>query len=395
MSVSLFAPQVMCKVVRECQRVYHVHVDHLQLYSNAMWASFGRLGFILRDIQERSVIELLITVENPLPVANALMRLISESVALLMPSLAFALAIPADTGGRWSQGDRVYEKQFHDDSVLVILDGEDGLAEHVKRGGRPAGVVYVGPSRQITCSEAQEKFKLWLKCTGTLDWYDLFISYGRKAPFDSWLASAICSQLSFSVVGTRPVRVFLNHEQIGSSYSRRDMFQALQGSRIAVMVVSWCVLRSMQNLNADSEPDEVLLDWILALELLAAGRLHQCLPIVLGAVGPESATGGFHATRLVQEGAVELLPAVVCAKAVADVSRELLTVGLSPSKKLSTRTVRETAEELLSYPREIFAASGTDQSAYSVAEWERQLAVRCANKAIACIDETLPSDKVR
>ena len=394
MSVSLFAPQVMCKVVRECQRVHHVPVDHLQLYSNAMWAAFGRLGFILRDVQECSVIELLITVENPLPVANALMRLISESVAVLMPSLAFALAIPADTGGRWSQGDRVYEKQFHDDSVLVILDGKDGLAEHVKRGGRPGGVVYIGPSRQITCSEAQEKFKLWLKCIGTLDWYDLFVSYVRKAPFDSWLASAICSQLSFSVVGTRAVRVFLDNERIGSCYSRREKFQALQGSRVAVMVVSWALLRSMQNLNADSEADEVLLEWILALELLAAGRLHRCLPIVLGQVGAEVATGGYHVTRLMEQGAVELLPAVVCAKAVVVVSRELLAVGLSPSKKLPTRTVRETAEELLSYPREIVAASEADQSAYSVAEWERQLAVRCANKAMACIDEALPSDKV-
>ena len=99
--------QVMGRVVGECQNVYKVHVDHLRLHANALKAAFGRLEFVLRELQEHSVMELLVSVENPLPVANVLLKLIRDSLAVMMPSLKFALAVPIDSGGWWSKDDCV------------------------------------------------------------------------------------------------------------------------------------------------------------------------------------------------------------------------------------------------------------------------------------------------
>ena len=161
--------QVMGRIVRECQSVHDVHIENLWLHANALRANFGRLGFVLRELREHCMMELLVDKEHPMPVANTLLRLIEDSIKLLMPSLCFALAVPTDDGGRWIQ-----QHTLHGE--LTILDGERGLIEKVKNSGGSDGIVHIGKGRRIICMEATKKFELWLPSGGELRWYDVFIT---------------------------------------------------------------------------------------------------------------------------------------------------------------------------------------------------------------------------
>jgi hypothetical protein len=56
--------------------------------------------------------------------------------------------------------------------------------------------------------------------------------------------------------------------------------------------------------GADSKIDNVLLEWVLTVELQSLGRLSSCLPILLGAYDPNAADG-----RHISECTPSLYPA--------------------------------------------------------------------------------------
>ena len=380
--------QVMGRIVRECQRVHDVHVDHLSLHANALRANFGRLGFVLRELQESCMMELLVDKEHPMPVANTLLRLIEDSVKLLMRTLCFALAVPTDGGGRWVQQHRLKGE-------LTILDGERGLIEKVKTSGGSGGIVHIGKGRRIICLEAIKIFELWLPSGGELSWYDVFISYSSKAQFDRELADALFDRLGNQAVGTRALRVFLDKKRLQHGRNcRRDVVKALGMSTIAIVVMSWAGIRQMQGVLSHSEVNEELLLWTIIVELLATGRLKRCLPIVLAQVRSESGAAGHHAASVHKDDLeIRLLAPAVCTKVVEAAVVELQNLGCRPSDALFTRTVRETAEELLRWKGEAYAALGSDLDCHGAVEWEKDIYICSSNKALACIDETM-LDKV-
>ena len=380
--------QVMGRIVCECQSVHDVHIEHLTLHANALRANFGRLGFVLRELREQCIMELLVDKEHPMPVANTLLRLIEDSVKLLMRTLCFALAVPTDDGGRWVQ-----EHGLKGD--LTILDGERGLIEKVKRSGGSGGIVHIGKGRRMICLEAIKKFELWLPSGGELRWYDIFISYSSKVQFDRKLADALFDRLGNQAVGTRAVQVFLDEKRLQHGRNcRRDVAKALGVSTMAIVVMSWAGIRHMQGVVSDSEVNEELLLWTLIVELLAIGRLKRCLPIKLWQVKSESGAGRHHAASMQEEDfAVRLLAPAVCSKVVEAAVEELQNLGCRHSDALFKRTVRGTAEELLRWKGEAYAALGSDLDCHATVEWEKDIFIRSSNKALACIDETM-LDKV-
>ena len=170
------------------------------------------------------------------------------------------------------------------------------------------------------------------------------------------------------------------------------MVKALGVSTMAIVVMSWAGIRQMQGVVTDSEVNEELLLWTLIVELLAIGRLKRCLPIVLAQVGPKSGADGYDVASVLEDDVViRCLAPAVCTKVVEAAVEELQNLGCRPSDALLTRTVRGTAEELLRWKREAYAALGSDLDCRE--EWEKHVIQGSSKKALACIDEAL-LDKV-
>ena len=367
--------QVMGRIARECQVVHDVHVDDLRLHANAVQANFGRLGFVLRELQEHCMMELLVDKEHPMPVVNT--------------------TVPTEGGGRWIEETEIYQPHPDGKGELTILDGERGLIEKVKNSGGSGGIVHIGKGHRMICLEAMKKFGLWLPSGGELNWYDVFISYSSKVQFDSKLADALFDRLGNQAVGTRAVQVFLDEKRLQHGRNcRRDVAKALGVSTMAIVVMSWAGIQHMQGVVSDSELNEELLLWTLIVELLAIGRLKRCLPIKLWQVKSESGAGRHHAASMQEEDfAVRLLAPAVCSKVVEAAVEELQNLGCRHSDALFKRTVRGTAEELLRWKGEAYAALGSDLDCHATVEWEKDIFMCSSNKALACIDETM-LDKV-
>ena len=95
----------------------------------------------------------------------------------------------------------------------------------------------------------------------------VFISY-RWNPADSPIADKLFDILSAKEMGTEPLRVFLDHERLedGTNFVD-DYLSAMLRSHVVCPLVSWSALKRMTVLREDSEPDAVLLEWSLAIEL--------------------------------------------------------------------------------------------------------------------------------
>ena len=213
--------------------------------------------------------------------------------------------------------------------------------------------------------------------------------------FDRKLAVALFDRLGNQAVGTRAVQVFLDEKRLQYGRNcRRDVVKALGVSTIAIVVMSWAGIQQMQGVVSDSEVNEELLLWTLIVELLAIGRLKRCLPIKLGQVRSESGAGGHHTASVHKDDlAIRLLAPAVCSKVVEAAVVELQNLGCRPSDALFTRTVRATAEELLRWKGEAYAALRSDLDCHATVEWEKDIFKRSSKKALACIDETM-LDKV-
>jgi hypothetical protein len=149
----------MSNIVRE----YSTVIEGLGLYAEELQASFqtrwfGSVRFVLRDLTECGVMELLVDSTCPRPVAEELLRLVREASARTVPGLSCALAVPALNGGRWAKGAALYEAEGDADRELVLVDWlEASLA---------AGTdLAVGRRRILTSNEARVHFWLWLSST--------------------------------------------------------------------------------------------------------------------------------------------------------------------------------------------------------------------------------------
>lgn len=208
--------------------VHGARLVDLDLYDTGLAGAFGRHCFALRERRDRNCIELLIKVENALLVAQRLQELVEEAVASAIPGLMFALAVKSD-GGTWSEQD---DWAHGAGAELVILDGAEGVTANLEAPS-PKDVP-IGRGRQLPPLEAAQRFAGWLPPRGALAWYDAFISY-RWGGLDTELADALFASLSYAVVGTRPVRVFLDRRRLESGRNfTTDFATALAKSKVAV-----------------------------------------------------------------------------------------------------------------------------------------------------------------
>mmetsp|Transcript_4296 Transcript_4296/g.6435 ORF Transcript_4296/g.6435 Transcript_4296/m.6435 type:complete len:392 (-) Transcript_4296:1028-2203(-) len=143
-------------------------------------------------------------------------------------------------------------------------------------------------STLLTLDNLLDKYKVWTKSYGTLEKYDVFLSY-RQSPVDSPLVAAIFDRFTLFNVTTsqRAIEVFLDNQRLEKGREFRDDFsKALTHSAVVVPFLSTKSMERMLKHDAESV-DNVLVEWILALvcynnkELQAMTHI-RILPILLG-----------------------------------------------------------------------------------------------------------------
>jgi hypothetical protein len=145
------------------------------------------------------------------------------------------------------------------------------------------GNLFLG-GNALSKEEILAKFATWLPASGLLEAYDAMLSY-RWGVFDKRLVTLVADSLSRQTVGAekRRVEVFLDdlRLQVGRQF-QHDFMHALLVCKAAVPFVTMDALKKMYTLTAASPCDNVLLEWSVILELVAAKRLNVCLPILIG-----------------------------------------------------------------------------------------------------------------
>eukprot|EP01043_Picozoa_sp_COSAG02_P013247 COSAG02_NODE_526_length_20707_cov_11.431337_20_plen_613_part_00 len=145
--------------------------------------------------------------------------------------------------------------------------------------------------------------------------------------------------------------------------------------------------------------DWLLVEWILAIELHAAGRLPTILPVLFGDTDSYGRMLDLFQTRD-DEGrtAIDRLPAVVPVQEVAVVEKFLLDHTVHPTSDLATRTVRQTVEaltqqflavrmwDLCNQQQDTVDVHGAGRSAASAAA---EMHEACTVEAAKAVQETL------
>jgi len=155
-------------------------------------------------------------------------------------------------------------------------------------------------AHQISGGDIRAQHKYWFDHIGLLDWYDVFISHRWYGNYDDKLAKDLYQRLfedfELDVKRKRPIRVFLDHMRLGdgscitSGYSR-----ALINSRVSVPIVSRHSLTKMAALNSKSDADDVLVEWIISLQLAKLNKI-TIFPILIGSQSYDVITSLFDET---------------------------------------------------------------------------------------------------
>ena len=162
---------------------------------------------------------------------------------------------------------------------------------------------------------------------------------------DTLLVDGLFHMLSHELVANqnRQVQVFLDRRRLQTGRNfKTDFSVAAMNSTVMVLIVSKAALVKMLSLQAESE-DNVLLEWTLALQLIAIKQLHFCIPVMIGEVMEEQAL----ITNLFQDGILEKLPDIVSTATTKQVEALLRSNGFEPSPDLHTLTVRGTVKKVL------------------------------------------------
>ena len=379
---------VLGKVVEECQRVYDMSVSDMELTVSSIKSSFNRHVFELSELPNQNMIQLVIMVESPLLIVERMLALIQLAVSKMMPNLHFALCV--DQGGGVCQDGHVTGPKDH----LVIIEGVGGLENRLTSS--PPRDIPVAPGKRLSQVEARKVFGQWLPPLGLLSFYHVFLSY-RWGDFDTDFVKTMFASLYTTIIsGGRQVQVFLDRNRLedGRDFST-DFATALINSLGAVPIVSYASLMRMLKLEADSNIDNVLLEWRLILELLDSGHLHFCMPIMIGTVKQDADDGNF-ISNLFVDGVIDKLPQVVCTKVSDRVKELLLTNGKTPSQSLYTDTVRDVVSKitrLLGVPGwDVNDTSGASSShggasqMHVQARWKQKLVAFAVDKTMTCIE---------
>ncbi len=383
--MGLFAA-VLGSIVAECQCVHDMSFSDMEMTLSSISTGFGSHKFVLRQLPEYNMMELVLMVDSPLLVVERLLEWMHGAVSNIMPSLGFAMCIDQD-GGVCRDG----QVTTPPTGSLVILDGEGGLEQRL--AASPAEDIKVARGQRLSAREARTCFGQWLIPLGLREWYHVFLSY-RWGEFDTELVKALFSTLSVAVNGEgAQVQVFLDQNRLehGRKFSS-DFAKGLINSLVVVPIVSSAALVRMFALKSDSNIDNVLLEWMLIVVLLARGHLKCCYPIMLGEVEEDSKDGKF-ISNLFSDGGIDKLPEVVCTKVADRVNELLVENGMAPSESVHAYTVLDTVKKITDAPRLLawdmngLPMKQQQSKLHMQMDWKKSLYRRAASKVLECVDK--------
>ncbi len=189
----------------------------------------------------------------------------------------------------------------------------------------------------------------------------MFLSYRWNDGIEDDLTLGLFNMLSSEILGSgRAIDVFLDKRRLEDGRNfREDFADALLKTHLPVVVMSSTALKRMSKLHANSNIDNLLLEWTLILELLELRKMHFCLPILIGSHNPSSATcvdsiSDFFSVEADKRTVffrsktllVDALPDVAVTQIIETVRSILARHGLSESPVLRGRTVRSVVQQL-------------------------------------------------
>mmetsp|Transcript_12234 Transcript_12234/g.28831 ORF Transcript_12234/g.28831 Transcript_12234/m.28831 type:complete len:994 (-) Transcript_12234:112-3093(-) len=307
---------------------------------------------------------------------------------MMMLELRCAVAVPSD-GGQLA-GEASKYSGFRGRMVLL-----KGLREAVELGR--AVPVEAGVSGRLDGEALRGRFKLWLRDSGMLDWYDVFLSY-RWGGLDSEITEGVFTLLSQEIVHGRAVRAFLDKERLETGSNFQMAFaNALANSTVAVPVVSHHALAKMQSLDAGQE-DNVLLEWVLLQHLLDSRRISKCLPILIGTPLDQPNANGAMVGNFFADGRLASLPTLVCSAVLALAATVLsrLEPPVQPSRALAQLSVRETVEQIAKHlgvtAWDIKGSHGRSASTrdHDLEAFKGRLVRRAAAEIMDCLQRVAP-----
>ena len=144
------------------------------------------------------------------------------------------------------------------------------------------------------------------------------------------------------------VRVFLDRVRLrmGERFDH-GFVRGLNVSRVAVPLLSHGAIQRMEALDPSSDNDwcdNVLVEWMLMLELHLAGRVKAIQPILIGKLQPDGTMSNFFT-----DGSKGNLKDAVSQKTLAAVREYAEIIRLPLSGGAATRTIKGTLDELLKF----------------------------------------------
>jgi hypothetical protein len=216
----------------------------------------------------------------------------------------------------------------------------------VRKGGRTL----------MTLQEVKSKYGQWLQLYDLRERYDVFLSY-RWGRYDSEFTEQLFDMFTNLSLGAqnRAVEVFLDRKRLQEGRRfKSDFAAALTHTLVVVPVLSVDALSRMLEHNP-SQPDNVLLEWIMILESFAAGKILKVFPVLFGKRSqlglPQNGESSSEViiSDFFADSSKDDLPHIAPAATLAQAAELLRANGIEPSEKMRSYTVHSVVNELLGF----------------------------------------------
>ena len=323
--------RLICKAVKWSQLTNITNVyDVAQVYQNYAALSYGRQQFRLVCIPELNCIRLDVEGEHPLAVYGRLYEQIKVCVQECMGSLQFITALRLGASSGLDEG-----------FTLLAL-------ETVRKVHDTDIVLTISTYPPIDCQNVCNSYGPWLINKDILPYYDVFISHRWHDEDD-----VVIDQLYDAFIGCtvasekRAVQVFYDKVRLKECQQFQKAFgKALINSIILVPILCTTALHKMLTHSA-TEEDNVLIEWILALECMQDpihSKIRGIYPLMFGYRKEDGSAGNLFA-----DGVINRLPEIIPTASIEVIKRLLEENGVTMSSSLATRTVRGVVREISKY----------------------------------------------
>ena len=247
----------------------------------------------------------------------------------------------------WSEGKIPYFDILEEDLVTHVLGGGRPSREHIE-GGCPDDVWQIitvcvdkDPKRRPRFSELLPMLMLSVNGTG---FNPVFLGY--RVSSDSQLAERLYDKLV-----SKGLKVWWDVKSLAAGQKWEDGFaDGLKHSKVFVPLLSRGALSTFATLTPESNPDNVLLEHLMALEFKLRGDLTHIFPVLVGDLENHPQLGGEVYGDFFQNGCVPQCPDVVVRSLDEKFKAHLQRMGKGPPRLIeSDRTVSAILKSILAH----------------------------------------------